>query len=52
MSGSPLEYDRAYRTSFTFESTQNLSGLMPTITRTAFGMPFPLLPYNGRPASI
>ena len=43
----PLEYDRAYRTSFTFESTQNLSGLMPTITRTAFGSAVPFAPYNG-----
>ena len=43
----PLEYDRAYRTSFTFESTQNLSGLMPTITRTAFGNAVPFAPYNG-----
>ncbi len=42
-----MEYDRAYRTSFTFESTQNLSGLMPTITRTAFGNAVPFAPYNG-----
>lgn len=43
----PLEYDRAYRTSFTFESTQNLVGLMPMISRTAFGNTVPFAPYNG-----
>lgn len=43
----PLEHDRAYRTSFTFESTQNLVGLMPMISRTAFGNTVPFAPYNG-----
>lgn len=41
-----LDYNKAYSTSFTFESTQNLVGLMEDTTRKLIGKGIPFAPYD------
>ncbi|MDE7221398.1 MAG: 5'-nucleotidase C-terminal domain-containing protein [Oscillospiraceae bacterium] len=43
---SPLDPDKAYLSSFTFESTQNLVGFMPTLTKTLGYGEIPFAPYD------
>ena len=43
---SPLDPDKGYLTSFTFESTQNLVGFMPTLTKTLGYGEIPFAPYD------
>ena len=40
------DYNKAYSTSFTFESTQNLVGLMEDTTRKLIGKGIPFAPYD------
>ena len=42
----PLDYNKAYSTSFTFESSQNLVGLLPTVSRMIDGKGVPFAPYD------
>ena len=41
-----LDYNKAYRTSFTFEASQNLVGLMEDTTRKLTGKGIPFAPYD------
>lgn len=41
-----LDYDKGYRTAFTFEATQNLVGLMEDTTRKLTGKGIPFAPYD------
>ena len=43
---SPLDPDKAYLSSFTFESTQNLVGYMPMLTNMLGYGPLPFAPYD------
>lgn len=42
----PLDYQKAYSTSFTFESSQNLVGLLPSVVKSISGQAVPFAPYD------
>ncbi len=45
-SWQPLDHHKAYSTSFTFESSQNLVGLLPWASKMAVGQSLPFAPYD------
>ena len=48
----PLEYDPRIQDLLTFESTQNLSGLMPTSPGLHSGSAVPFAPHNGATGEV
>ena len=44
--GSRWDYQKAYSTSFTFESSQNLVGLLPSVVKSISGQEVPFAPYD------
>ncbi len=45
-SWEPLDYNKAYSSSFTFESSQNLVGLLPAVAQSISGTKVPFAPYD------
>lgn len=45
-SWQPLDFHKAYSTSFTFESSQNLVSLLPWASKMATGQALPFAPYD------